>query len=342
LIGTVNYVVAQQLTCEFNVPLTATSSNMEAVRNLRLADLTAEYGLAKLRIGHSQAIMVSRPPEGEAEPAPTLTFPITSFKSDTGPRRIVFVLDTDRELASDARKAEGKVVEHILESARPGDSFALITARGPTRQVSFGQGPDAIKQAVVEIEGGAKGEGSNLGMLDAVMEASEWLGDSQLGDAIFLIARDLKDKHQTSYTQVFEAVRKRYIRIFAISLGPIASRTVNTKDYYYNLEKNIREKEPDYYLDMYSLAFITGGSSVAGGLKSPPKTFTLTDKHLKILQAKALQYYGLITDIYEIKLSTPNFGYGAPWHLTLTEAAQQRWPDAQLLYPFYLSTPCSH
>ena len=55
---------------------------------------------------------------------------IDSISYETGPRRILFVLDAGRDLPRDAKKAEAEVISYVISQAPVDNSFALITARG--------------------------------------------------------------------------------------------------------------------------------------------------------------------------------------------------------------------
>src|SRR5258708_16908002 len=77
--------------------------------------------------------------------------PIESLTYDATPRRILFVLDTTRELPSDARRAEAQTALSILDRARPMDSFALITARGSPREVQLNQCRPPLKDELTDL-----------------------------------------------------------------------------------------------------------------------------------------------------------------------------------------------
>src|SRR5438477_7994624 len=96
---------------------------------------------------------------------------IESVNYNTGPRRILFVLDTSPSLAADARKAQVKLVNYIVSSARKGDSFALITAHGIPHSVKFGESPDALLKAANDVlNDPPKDKNKGQGILDAMME----------------------------------------------------------------------------------------------------------------------------------------------------------------------------
>src|SRR5690349_16254536 len=67
---------------------------------------------------------------------------------DDGPRRVLIVVDVNKKLSPDSRKAEGEMLRTILENSRPQDTFALISTHGHGPQVKFTADRSAIKLAL--------------------------------------------------------------------------------------------------------------------------------------------------------------------------------------------------
>src|SRR5690348_6456465 len=89
---------------------------------------------------------------------------------DDGPRRVLIVVDMNKKLPADSRKAQGEMLRTILENARPQDTFALISTRGHGPQVKFTADRSAITLAF-GADGGK--DGKELGVLDGVMVGME-------------------------------------------------------------------------------------------------------------------------------------------------------------------------
>jgi hypothetical protein len=65
--------------------------------------------------------------------------PIAWVIPDNSPRRIVFVVETAKSNSQAVRRIQAAIVAEIVASARPQDSFALLTAHGARREVRFGE-----------------------------------------------------------------------------------------------------------------------------------------------------------------------------------------------------------
>jgi hypothetical protein len=55
-----------------------------------------------------------------------VTVKVVTF--DDGPRRVLIVVDVNKKLSSDSRKAQGEMLRTVLDNARPQDTFALSPA----------------------------------------------------------------------------------------------------------------------------------------------------------------------------------------------------------------------
>jgi hypothetical protein len=99
--------------------------------------------------------------------------PFASVIPDNGPRRIVFVVET--AIPEAVRRIEAAIVAEIVASARPQDSFALLTAHGLRREVRFGEAHEKLGSVIQELGEAAKGKKEFSGVLEAVQEATGWL-----------------------------------------------------------------------------------------------------------------------------------------------------------------------
>src|SRR5258707_11761421 len=142
---------------------------------------------------------------------------VKSLAFDEGPRRVLFVVDSAKNLSPDTFKAEGELIRTILAGARPEDTFALIAAHGSDQKIKFTSDKSAITLAV-GWNGGTKGKAP--GVLDSVMEGIEWFGAPQAGDAIVVIAADTEGNHKTNAKLVGKALEEHHIRMFRLALGP--------------------------------------------------------------------------------------------------------------------------
>jgi hypothetical protein len=321
-------ILAQTLTCgDTIVPLSAIRADGEIVRDLTADDLVAGRGpLNTLRTKQTISFW-----EGHQ-------IPVLSLTANQGGRRIIFILDGSPELPSDFRATEGKIVAHVLASARPQDSFALITVHGVLRQVRFNQGRDAIQQAANDLASEVPENAEKMPTMEGIEKAIQWFGQARSDDGILLIAHELKEPEKSTYFHlIFKLLYGHYIRIFAVSLGKVDLRI----DYAKGLQTPANQ---DY---MYSLALISGGSIALDDASALPKDFKVTDEHLEKLQAQAMQFYKLMTQSYELKLRAteeivPRSTKGYPLYIQLSETGKARFPNAKLLYPYLVRPPCKY
>src|SRR5689334_3068412 len=92
------------VTCPFiELPVNIVNRDGRLLRNLKSDQFTAEY-----KHGNSPKIL--------------------SVSEDSGPRRVLLVLETGSGVPSRILKVESSVVSNVLSEARHEDSFALLTA----------------------------------------------------------------------------------------------------------------------------------------------------------------------------------------------------------------------
>lgn len=300
--------------CSVDVPVDVVRSPGGVVRDLKVADLVAENT-------RNQDLKID-----------SLTY-------DVNARRILFVLDTVHDLPSDARKAEAKMVERILSSARNVDSFALITARGTSRVVKFEQGKAAVQQAVADLAGDPKEKASAPGVLDAVSEGISWFGDPQPGDSILLMAMNFGTNHKTNAKKIAEELESRHIRLFGVALGPInLGSTVATQSDNYNGKFAYASAGdmPDYReQEFYPLVLNSGGFLYGDNAINEQRAYKLTDDHLQKLQAMSMQFYQFMVEYFHLRVESPS--NSESWKLTLSASGQERLAKPVLLYARQLS-----
>jgi len=144
--------------------------------------------------------------------------PIESVETDRGTRRIVFVVDNGEPISLAARQVEAAAVRAVLSSARPEDSFALLTAGGPRVALPLGSSKDAIQAAVDGLPGASLKVREGRAVLKSIIEATTWFGSPQLGDSIFLLARSPKFENSRVDSPVQSALASRRIRLFTLGL----------------------------------------------------------------------------------------------------------------------------
>lgn len=302
--------------CTVDVPIDAVVAPGGVVRDLRVSDLAAE-NIKKQNLK------------------------IESLTYDVNARRILFVLDTVHDLPSDARKAEARIVQQILGSARPVDTFALMTARGTARSVKFDQGKDAVKGAAHELASDPKEKENGLGVLDAVAEGMEWFGAPQPGDSIFVMAMNLEGNHKTTAKKISDELERRHIRLFGVALGPVnLGSTVATQSDNYRGKFSYAQAGdmPDYRdQDFYPLTLNSGGFLYGDNALNEQREYKLTDDHLQKLQGMAIQFHQVMAEYFHLQIALPS--NSEAWKLSLSGSGQERLSKTVLLYPRQISCP---
>lgn len=269
---------------------------------------------------------------------------IEGIRYDTGPRRILFVLDTDPHLPPDARKVEAQLVTSTLAQARPGDSFALITARGPLHEWKFGVSGDLLRQGAESLATESGDTKSAIGPLDALMEGIGWFGVPEPGDAVMMIARDLEElpppgrygqfgvlgsrvavadvdvpygpHSRASFRAVRTAAYEHRIRVFGLHLGPML----------YSPEDLTSTSDES----LFALANSTGGIAAHQTTDGPWSTFRLTDARWQVLQHSFWQLYGAAAQFYVVKVHVPAAKDHLRFDLRLASDIEK---NTLLLYP---------
>jgi hypothetical protein len=329
LLGLLSIAARAQSNCTVELPVNVLGTDYSLLTGLAPSDIT-------IRAGRQRR-------------------PIEKVLTNTDPRRILFVMDSSRSLLPDARKLEVKVVEHILASARPQDSFALIMAPGPSLEVRFGAGRDELLKAAASVLSLSKDTDGGLGMVDALMRASTWFGQPRLGDSIFLIASHLEDGprpgfpdvrdsgplSKASFLMLQEQLADRRIRVFGLQLGvhgvvyrydqPDRGEVVTTPvipGADTGPPTNLRRGELDRG-SFPSLVSQTGGFAIWENTENPQQTYELTEARLRRAQYLALQAYGAIQTVYLLRVQAPANAH-LQWELKLAKDLEK---NTRLTYP---------
>jgi hypothetical protein len=147
--------------CELDIPLNIVMPDLALVRNMHQDGFIAHRGSEVL--------------------------PIRSVNEDTASRRIVVVVENGKNVNPGARKVEVSILGAIVKNARAEDSFALLTAIGPRRELPFGAPRETLLSAIAELSSPAKGNGQAKSVLDAVLEAAGSLQPAQRAIPLFFL-----------------------------------------------------------------------------------------------------------------------------------------------------------
>lgn len=270
---------------------------------------------------------------------------LKSLTYDDGPRRVLLVVDASKKLSADTRKAEVMMIEAMLSAARPEDSFALLPARGPGRDVDFTTDRRAITQA---IDGAGKQEDRGPGVLDAVLAGIEHFGAPQTGDAIVVIAAELEGNHKANPKMVAQALREHHIRMFGLALGPVQTRNVvaggtmtSTTSQGLAWTTPLMDTVYDTGDGNFFPLTVNSGGLVLGAMNGDSRrSYNLSDARLaQEVQQKARAISKMVAAFYRLQLDGPPLSHAEDWTLDLNENMRKQLQQVFLLYPHALG-PC--
>lgn len=257
--------------------------------------------------------------------------PITvhSVSTESGPRRVLFVVENGNPMPEAARRIEAEVISAVLSKAQPSDSFALLSARGPREEVRFGD-TTGLRAAVSELVNVPKGKQAGTGVLDTVLEAASWFQPPQPGDSIWLMTMGLESPHRAGFRKVQSALAESRIRVFGFLLGEVLAgymisgmtlgrdgAFVPTSDIYPNVENAI------------ALSLISGGMMAQENTDNPIRRYQLTDERSRQLVYESEQMYKAIAEYYVLKLDRTGPGIV----IDLADPVRRQFPRAASLYP---------
>ena len=261
---------------------------------------------------------------------------VLSATYDRGPHRIIFVAENSKMPVA-ARRIETAVISHVLSKARPEDSFALLTARGPRVELHFGSSREAMQTAAEQLENPPQGKPGKAGVLDALLEATTWFQPPRAGDSIFVLALNAESKHHASFSEVRAALAIGHIRVFACELGQISQPNPE------NLQSTSFDGgySSTTYIPVgnaYHLVALSNGSGgFAHGEDAERRDHTLSDGRLRLLQYVAEMMYKAATEHYLVGLdsTSPNLS------ISLASSVLGGAPGVTVSYPTFLP-PCSN
>jgi hypothetical protein len=273
---------------------------------------------------------------------------IKSLAYDNGPRRVLLVVDTNKNISANLRKIEVELVRTLVAAARSEDSLGLLPARGPGAVVKFGDPRSGLVDAIQDT---STHQGKDRGVLDAVMEGIEWFSDPHPGDAIIVIAPDTEGNHKTNAKAVAKALAEHHIRMFGLALGPIQTRNSTTSMFYTSTtSQGLSLAQPS----TGDLIYNTGDedffplTSNSGGLvmmvaDPDSKQFSdnLNDPQVQQrVKTRAVIVNNAVDAFYRAVVEPERVPSPGWWSLELTESIRKNSPKMWLLYPTQLGS-CS-
>lgn len=270
-----------------------------------------------------------------------VTVSVKSMTYDDGPRRIILVVDQGKKVNADGHKAQQDILAVLLGSARAEDSFALITARGSSHVVKFGEERTALTAAVND-DAGSKGK--ELGVMDAILQAVDMFGESKPGDAIIVMAYDLEGNHGANAKRVAKALEDHHVRLFGMALGPVSTKNLavsgqsTTAWGLATASPGIGELTYDTGDDnFYPLTRNSGGLVIAVLNYDSRRNFSMKDAALQAkvkLQARTI--FNMISTYYRMEVEPLHAGHAEDWNIEVSDSLRKSVPHMFLLYPHQL------
>jgi hypothetical protein len=272
---------------------------------------------------------------------------VKAITYDDGPRRVLIVADVSKKLSADSRKAEDETIKTLLGNARPGDTFAIMAARGPGQDVKFTADHTAISEALDQPGQGKHGK--EPGVLDAVMVGIEWFGPPQPGDAIVVIAAALEGNRKANARTVAKALEQNHIRMFGLALGPVQTKNSVAGGFMTSTtSQGLAQTEPlvgdivyntgDEYF--FPLTTDSGGLVLSVMNADSRRTYSMADPRLvQAVRQKARSVSNMIAAYYRMQIERPQIARPEDWILTINDEIQKHSQPMFVLYPHELG-PC--
>ena len=253
---------------------------------------------------------------------------VTSVETRSGPRRILFVVETGKQVPAAAKKIEFDVISAILANADGEDSFALLASRGPRNEVGFGTNKETVAASAAAIENVVGTRSQKGGVLDSILEAIDRFQSPREGDAIVVLTLGIESDHYAGYGKVRDALAKAHVRLFGVQLGPIIDAIGAAPSYwgnYYQPGWMDPNRENLFALTRASGGF-AGWENTVGG---PHNRYNLTNDRQIAIKHIALQIYRAIARYYSIRVENPSSNFA----LELADSVRKDLPQARLNYP---------
>lgn len=145
---------------------------------------------------------------------------VVSAAYDTGPKRVVIVVDVSGSMTGSGRLRWGLAfAQYVVSLAPPETSLALITfSNGIEDTLNFSQSRDALKKEIVRLQSspldGAKVP-RKTALNDVLVGTLALLRPTIVGDAICLVTDGGENSSRTSQSEMEDLFRTNDVRLFA-------------------------------------------------------------------------------------------------------------------------------
>ncbi|HMD86616.1 MAG TPA: vWA domain-containing protein [Terriglobia bacterium] len=309
VIGCVTQVTAQTDPClDRTIPVNVYTERGEPFTPLTAASLQASVGGKPIRV--------------------------TSLTLDTGPRRMVVLLDVSGSMTVAGNLKCALEFTHDLISLTPlRDSLALLTFNDRIKDVvAFGQSQDTLLADVNKLQDADWGHGKTA-IIDALGTALAMMKSPRVGDAICLVSDGGDNASQSNRSRVKALLESSAIRLYAFlpALQYSPSRT----------------SEDDISSQLHGLASATGGDfrmfgpGREGSFSDPfPRSYAGIGGDRKEITLAARRFHDEFFSFEKLTVRLPEpLAKPHEWKLDVVDASGQRIKHLQVFYPQRLA-PC--
>jgi hypothetical protein len=143
--------------------------------------------------------------------------PVSNISTDSGPKRVVLVLDASRKVPEAEWELETDMAAALVHGARRDDRFALVLTGQETTPFPF-QSASEIQRQLNELYSNrpAAPDGSERNF-DALKAAVSSLNPPSFGDAVFLFGHPEDDGSAATFDQIKQIILKGSTRFYGIS-----------------------------------------------------------------------------------------------------------------------------
>lgn len=259
---------------------------------------------------------------------------ILSLTEDSGPRRILILLDASGSMTADTEdkwRLALKAANNLVTNSSETPAFSLIIFTDKVQEtLGFEQGRDSIAKRLKELSPGKKAlpkkTRPTTALWDAISAGADILGSSNSGDVIYAITDGGDNASNEKEALVERKLLDRGIRLFGFFFD----------------ERSSSDPDVSNLTDTIGMADDTGGDAIAILPRmafSEPYNFT-KDELLRLDQSQQT-LFGEIAHFYRLGLALSQNGE-KPEDLLLSfsHPKDQKWRGIHLRYPHKIS-PCS-
>lgn len=262
---------------------------------------------------------------------------------DTGPRRLVFVIDHSSELNKRGTKIAQAILTRVLGHAREGDLFALTSSGNDPVTVPLGE-PQNVLAKGNELLARKPGRWNSVELIDAVAGAVALFGEPRKGDAIVILAgKDRLESGKTHFQALYASIQAHRVRVFTVLLGYLLDATVVTSAEYVDGQLTGSATAFPEFETATVLTQRSGGYVLNVNTQDSQREYKTDPQGLDRIANLAWQMYGTVAQFYDLRLSLQGTtGSPIPWTLQIAPEARAGKPAAQIGYPQLLpSCPVS-